>query len=195
MLLRSLCTGLLLLGLLACDGPEEGEEVTLLPAGAYLYGCGDWSPEPPPASWSAFDIPAWGTQKDSVTAAIEAVGGWTVGTFNAPKVRVVAPVTAIPALYDQEVVDDQPMTQTVTDTLDRTVRFGVMFADSTTVADIRSVTGLGVSVVHVWTSISGIVVDGQDSLLPVISALPRVVSVEGGIATLQCMPFSREGRR
>lgn len=178
---------LMALGVAGCAAVDEGTPLMqLYPAAAYTYGCGTWSPSRPPSAWSVFDVPAWGTQKDSVAAVVTQFGGWMSAPFHAPKVRVAVPVGAVPWFYTRGQVNTQDVTATVADTADRRISIAVLLTDSMTTADLDHATELGATITDIWTGLNGYLAVGDDSLLPLFAALPNVKVADGSIATLIC---------
>ena len=182
----SFLVSMLALSTAGCATEEGTPMMALFPAKAYWYGCGAWTPARPPAEWSVFDVPAWGTGKDSVAAVVTQFGGWTSAPFNAPKVRVAVPVGAIPTFYSRGIVYVQDVITTVGDTADRRISIGVLLNDTMTTADLDQATELGATITDIWTGLNGYVAFGDDSLLPLFAALPNVKVVDGGIATPLC---------
>lgn len=183
----SLVCLVLLLGACA-DDPEPEPGFALFGTKEYGYGCDRWLTGRPPAAASTFDIPAWGPGKDSVTATVIALGGWTLPAFNSNRVRAVLAVDSIPRLYDLGRVERHGVTITVGDPTDRRVEIMVMVHDSLTATDLADATATGATIEETWYGVHGYMVLAHDSLVPFFQALPRAVAVSASIGTL-CDPF------
>ncbi|HWA41475.1 MAG TPA: hypothetical protein VG712_07700 [Gemmatimonadales bacterium] len=185
----------LLLGLGGCaDDPEPEPGFALFGTKEFEYGCDRWLTGRPPAAASVFDIPAWGTGKDSVTAAVIALGGWTLPAFNSMRVRAVLAVDSIPRLYALGRVGSHEVTVSVGDPADRRVGVIVMVHDSLTAADLADATATGATIEQTWYGIHGYKVLAHDSLVPVFESFPRAEAVEATIGTL-CDPFDAPSHR
>lgn len=185
----------LLVVLGACgEDPEPEPGFALFGTKEYEYGCDRWLTGRPPAAASTFDIPAWFEGKDSVTAAVIALGGWTLPAFNSNRVRAVLAVDSIPRLYTLGVVERHEVAVTVADPTDRRVEIMVMVQDSLTATDLAEATATGATIEQAWYGVHGYMVLAHDSLVPFFQALPRAVAVSASIGTL-CDPFDAPRNR
>ena len=188
MRMRSAMVGLLIV-LGACgEDPEPEPGFALFGTKEYEYGCDRWLTGRPPAAASTFDIPAWGVGKDSVTAAVIALGGWTLPAFYSNRVRAVLAVDSVPRLYPLGGVERHQVSVSVSDPVDRRVEIMVFLFDSLSAADTADATATGATIETVWPGLHGYMVLAHDSLLPVFEAFPRAETVSANIGTL-CDPF------
>lgn len=181
--------------LAACGDFEEGADLVLFGDREYAYGCDAWLDRRPPARMTVVDVPAWGSDKDLIGPPVVRWGGWQVAEFNAPKVRVAIPVDSIPALYASGLVETQAVTFTVEDTLDRSIRFIVLLADTMTTADIDRAVEAGAVIVGLYLAINGYVAIADDSLLPLIPSWPNVSVVDVGSTMPWCQVIPAVGDR
>lgn len=185
----------LLVVLGACgEDPEPEPGFALFGTKEYEYGCDRWLTGRPPAAASTFDIPAWGVSKDSVAAAVVALGGWTLPAFNSNRVRAVLSVDSVERLYALGRVERHEVTVTVADPADRRVEIMVFLFDSLAAADTADATATGATIETVWPGLHGYMVLAHDSLVPIFESFPRAQTVDAGIGTL-CDPFDAPRNR
>jgi hypothetical protein len=179
---------LLFVSSVACGrSPLEPDPVEL--SQQYLFACGRWSPEEPPARTALVDLRTHdqtvdGRPTPEAIGAITAAGGRIAYVYNVPIVRAemdlhraaslvnlargpasYAKMVTAPAVFDVDII--------------------VTLSHSLTEADLENVRALGGTIKFEYQTLPGYAARVSDRIVPAIRALAGVKSLEGdGIACL-----------
>jgi hypothetical protein len=149
---------------------------------SYAFFCGRWGVQPP-ATRTLIDLFLFGSSADAPgeaqVAAVEAAGGQVVHRFNAPAVRAVIDVDALPALgaLPDATVD---WARTVTDSSAFLVDVVVVFDHTPTADDVAAMTNGGGVIIRTIAFSNFTLLEGNvaDATLPGLRARPGVTEVD-----------------
>jgi hypothetical protein len=185
---QSLC--LLFVSSVACGqsaSPVAPDPVVL--EQQYVFACGRWSPQEPPATRALVDLRTHGQTVDGrptpeAIGAITAAGGRIEYVYNLPIVRADLDLHRVASLVDRA---RGPVSQAATVAARGVFDVGiiVMLSHPLTEADLEPVRALGGTISFEYQTLPGYAARVSDRIVPAIRALPGVKSIEAdGIVCL-----------
>jgi hypothetical protein len=172
----------------ACGrSPIEPDPIVL--SRQYLFVCGRWSPEEPPAGTALVDLRIHdqtvdGRPTPEAIGAITAAGGRIAHVYNVPIVRAEMDLRRAASLVD---LARKPASyaKTVTAPAVFDVDIIAILSHPLTEADLENVRALGGTITFEYQTLPGYAARVSDRIVPAIRALAGVKSLEGdGIACL-----------
>lgn len=178
---KSLCV--LLISSVACgqsSSPVAPDPVVL--DQQYVFACGRWSPQDPPAARALVDLSVHGQTVDGrptpeAIGAITAAGGRIEYVYNLPVVRATLDLQRVASLVD---LARGPASHAVTVTAPAVfdVDIIVTLSHPVTEADLETVRSLGGAIRFEYQTLPGYAARVSDRIVPAIRALAGVKRVE-----------------
>jgi hypothetical protein len=178
---KSLC--LLLVSSVACGqstSPVAPDPVVL--DQQYVFACGRWSPQDPPATRALVDLRTHGQTVDGrptpeAIGAITAAGGRIEYVYNLPIVRAELDLHRVASLVD---LGRGPASHAATVRAPAVFEAGIIVTLShpLTEEDLESVRALGGTISFEYPTLPGYAARVSDRLIPAIRALAGVKSIE-----------------
>ena len=155
----------------------------------YVFACGRWSPQEPPATRALVDLRTHGQTVDGrptpeAIGAITAAGGRIAYVYNVPIVRAELDLHRAASLVD---LARGPASHATTVTAPAVFDVGiiVILSHPLTEADLDSVRALGGTITFEYQTLPGYAARVSDRIVPAIRALAGVKSLDAdGIACL-----------
>lgn len=180
---KSVALCLLFVSSVACarsSSPIEPDPVVL--GQQYVFACGRWSPEEPPATRALVDLRTHdqtvdGRPTPEAIGAITAAGGRIAHVYNVPIVRAEMDLHRAASLVDLA-RGPASYARTVTAPAVFDVDIIVILSHPLTEADLESVRALGGTITFEYQTLPGYAARVGDRIVPAIRALAGVKSLE-----------------
>jgi hypothetical protein len=148
----------------------------------YVFACGRWSPQEPPATRALVDLRMHAQTPDGrptsdAIRAITAAGGRIAHVYNLPIVRAEVDLHRVASLIDLARGPAHDAT-TVTAPASFDVGIIVTLSHPLTETDLDSLRALGGTITFQYATLPGYAAHVNDRIVPAIRALPGVKSLE-----------------